>query len=98
MGKVFAVALTPATLHGTVTDSAAAAGLNGVRVHARRLDPTPKVRTAVTTDDSGQYSLRNLSPGRYRVLFLRGGYRPQLRHVELPVGGMTTLDMQLRPR
>lgn len=98
LGKIFAVAPVPATLQGTVTDSATAAGLAGVRLQARRLDPTPRVRSAATTDAAGLYTLSDVGPGRYWVFFWRGGYRPQRRQVEQSPGSTTTLDIQLQPR
>jgi glucose/arabinose dehydrogenase len=98
LGKVFVIALAPATLQGVVTDGVTATGLAGVRVLARRLDPTPKALTSAGTDEAGLYTVSPLSPGHYRVLFWRSGYGPQLRQVDLPVGGTTSLDIQLPPR
>ena len=98
LGKLFVISPLPGTVHGTVQDGVTGTGLAGVWVRARRLDPAPHLRAGTSTDGAGSYVLNDLEPGRYRLLFWRGGYRPQRRQAELPAGGVVQLDIQLQPR
>jgi glucose/arabinose dehydrogenase len=96
-GKIFAVSQA-AILQGTATDAATGAALEGVSVRAWHADPASIARVNTSTDASGTYALGGLSPGRYWVFFTRSGYRLRVRHVALPPGQTTTLNVQLPPR
>jgi hypothetical protein len=97
-GKIFALRGPPATLQGTIGDRTARTPLAAVTVRARRVDPDPAARVAVSSDAGGAYLLGNMLPGRYHIFFSRSGYWPQRRQVTLPSGAVVTLDVQLRPR
>ncbi|HET7040302.1 MAG TPA: TonB-dependent receptor [Gemmatimonadales bacterium] len=87
-----ASAQTESTLRGTVVDAATGAPLPGARVSL-----VPGGRRAVT-DSLGQYVLREVRAGRYRVEALAGGYVPDVRDsVALPAGQTVVLDFVLRP-
>ena len=58
----------------------------------------PSVRTNTGTDASGAYTLSDLIPGRYQVLFSRSGYHPRRRQVELIAERPAALDVQLPSR
>jgi hypothetical protein len=58
----------------------------------------PSVRTNTGTDASGAYTLSDLIPGRYQVLFSRSGYHPRRRQMELTAPEPVRLDVQLPPR
>jgi aldose sugar dehydrogenase len=94
-GKIYAIASAPATWQGSVTDQTAGVALAGVNVRARLLGAEPAVRVNTSTDASGAYTLSDLIPGRYLVLFSRSGYRLQRRQVELSADEPVTLDVQL---
>jgi glucose/sorbosone dehydrogenase/carboxypeptidase family protein len=96
-GKIFAVS-QEATLQGTVADTVSGAVLEGARVTAWRLDPPPLARVHTSTDASGVYIFGRLNPGRYWVFYTHSGYRPGVRHGDLPPGQTTTVNVQLPPR
>ena len=56
------------------------------------------VRTSTSTKTSGAYTLSDLIPGRYQVLFSRSGYHPRRRQMELTAPEPVRLDVQLPPR
>ncbi len=96
-GKIFVVSQA-AILQGMVQDEVTGTALEGVSVTAWCVDPAPLARVNTSTDASGTYALGGLSPGRYWVFFTRSGYRRRVRHLELPPGEATPLDVQLSPR
>src|SRR5688572_4229924 len=71
MGMVSAQTIT-GTLVGTVTDSSGA-NLPAVSITVIELN-TNRLREA-TTNDSGNYSITNLSPGLYRMEFEHAGFK-----------------------
>jgi glucose/arabinose dehydrogenase len=97
-GKIFAVALKPATLQGMVRDQSTGGVLEGVSVAAWHFDTGSVAHVDTSTDPAGIYILIGLSPGRHWVLFAHGGYWRRLRRIELLPGGLTSLDVQLAPR
>jgi aldose sugar dehydrogenase len=97
-GKIFAVSRAAVTLQGMVMDAITGGILKGVNVTSWRVNPTPLARAITRTDASGQYALNELSPGGYWVFFRHSGYRPGARHIALPPGQTTPLDVQLSPR
>jgi Carboxypeptidase regulatory-like domain len=97
-GKIYAIASLPATLQGMLTDRTTGVALAGVKVRARLIGAEPSVRASTTTDASGAFTLNDLIPGSYGVLFSRCGYRPQPGQVELITQEPVTVDVQLQPR
>jgi glucose/arabinose dehydrogenase len=97
-GKIYAIASAPATLQGVVTDGTTGVALAGVKVRARLIGADPAVRADTSTNASGAYILRDLIPGRYRVLFSRSGYQPQRGQVGLIAEEPVTANVQLQPR
>jgi hypothetical protein len=81
-----------------VQDAVTGTALEGVSVTAWCVDPAPLARANTRTDASGMYALGGLSPGRHWVFFARSGYRRGARHLDLPPGQVTLLDVQLSPR
>ena len=66
-----------ATLEGTVTDRVTGAGVRRVRVTVipvQVLDSSPANLIDVTTDVGGRFAVRDLAPGRYRVMAFRPNY------------------------
>lgn len=87
-----AVAQTEAALRGVVRDAATTRPVAGARVTL-----LPGARGAIT-DGDGRYSVREIRPGRYRVVVVAGGYRDEARDsVTLPAGQTVVLDLVLRP-
>src|SRR5687767_1909839 len=83
------------TLTGTVRDQSGAV-LPGVTVEASSPVLIEKVRTAVT-DDSGQYRIMNLQPGRYSVSFSLAGFAVSKREdVEIPSDFVANVNAEMR--
>ena len=78
-----AAQLTESRISGKVTDSSAAV-LPGVTVTVTATQ-TGAVRTAVT-DSGGAFTVTNLGPGTYTVLFSLDGFAPSEQTVTLGVG------------
>lgn len=97
-GKIYAIASAPATLQGMVTDQTTGVALAGVKVRARLIGAEPSVRASTSTDASGAFTLNDLIPGSYGVLFSRRGYRLQPGQVKLITQEPVTVDVQLQPR
>jgi Carboxypeptidase regulatory-like domain len=81
-----------AGLRGTVLDAATAGPVAGARVTL-----SPGGRSGVA-DTAGQYVIREIRPGRYRVTVRAGGYAEETRDSVMLSGGQTViLDIVLRP-
>src|SRR5438552_16956434 len=74
---VYALAVTGASISGTVKDSSGAV-LPAVTVEASSPALIEKVRVAMT-DSTGQYKIENLRPGTYTVTFTLSGFSTQKR-------------------
>jgi hypothetical protein len=81
-------------LNGTVTDPTGAV-ISKATVTAD--DPTRGVHIAVVTDDSGQYRLTNLAPGKYDLTVQASGFQSQVeKSVVVTVGQADILDFHLK--
>lgn len=83
---------TTGSIRGFVTDEAGN-GLAGVEVSARA--PTTGVQRSTITESNGFYSLPGLQPGRYEFSVRRIGMRTQVRQLDVSVGQVLTLNVQL---
>jgi len=77
------VSLTPIVevlgrLLGVVTDAHTGAPLNGVRIELWSADET-ELLTDTTTNSSGHYSIENIYPSNYSVVFIKEGYETTTR-------------------
>src|SRR5687767_2037832 len=89
------LALAQGSLSGLVRDTSGAV-LPGVTVEASSPVLIEKVRTAVT-DDSGQYRIMNLQPGRYSVSFSLAGFAVSKREdVEIPSDFVANVNAEMR--
>ena len=82
-----------AELFGTIQDPGK---LPVANVNVSCVDLATSARTAVTTDNRGEYHLLGLSPGKYELSAEKSGFRP-LRQTgfTLRSGDQTRLDMTL---
>ena len=83
---------TESRIIGRLLDDSKAA-MPGVTVTATSRQ-TGAVRTVVSSGD-GSYTITNLAPGSYTVLFELSGFAPQTREVVLGVGQLETVDLTL---
>lgn len=90
---VFAQGVQTATVTGTVTDEDGGA-LPGVTVTASSKAQMGD-RTAIT-GGNGEYLIRGLTPGDYKVSFALEGMKNLDRQVSLPLGATTRLDTVLQ--
>jgi len=82
------------TISGTVTDASGAV-LPGVTVEASSPALIEQSRTVVT-NDAGRFSIVNLRPGTYTVVFTLSGFRAQRREgIELTSDFTATLNAEL---
>src|SRR5207244_5257783 len=84
-----------ATITGTVRDASGAV-VPGVTVEASSAALIEKVRTTVT-DETGQYSIVDLTPGGYRLTFALEGFTSVVRDgIELSGSGVFTIPVEMR--
>jgi TonB-linked SusC/RagA family outer membrane protein len=88
---VTAAAQQGGTIHGTITDSVGHAPIAGVQVVV-----TGSTRGALT-NETGQYTLRDVPPGTVPLTATRLGFSPVQRRVTVTAGGTTTADFALTP-
>ena len=82
-----------ATLSGTVTDQSGAV-ISQVKVTLT--DSSRSVTRSAVTSSDGNFSLTQLSPGRYTIRFERDGFtRTELNNVVLNVGDQSALKIQM---
>jgi len=80
------------SLNGTVKDPAGAV-VTGAQVTLRQV-ASGESRT-VASDDSGQFRIANLAPGRYTISVARSGFKVAEREVEVTAARATTLAIKL---
>ncbi len=87
-----------ATLEGTVTASTTGSGVPRITVEALRVtsDGTLESVASAATDDQGQYSLKSLIPGTYKVRFSADGF--QTVWYESAGDASTATPIELAPR
>jgi hypothetical protein len=83
---------TTGTLVGTVTDSSGLP-MSGVSIVA--IDLGTNNSRPTTTNDSGVYSISNLSPGNYRIEFQRDRFKTSQAVVELRVSETRRVDVSM---
>jgi len=83
-----------ATLSGTLTDPSGS-GVPNATVSIKNTGTG--IARAVTTDDTGFYSVPNLTPGVYEVTFSAAGFSTQVeKGITLTVGSQQTLNSALK--
>lgn len=87
--SVFSLAQSTTTISGTVT-------INGATpLHDAEVRISPMNRS-VKTDESGEYELTDIPPGRYTILVHLEGFADATRRIEVPAaGGNIRSDFQL---
>lgn len=101
LGQALLLAMAPRTTRAQVPASAPAEGRvegvvldgkTGNVVIAAQVIASRDARevTSGRTDDAGQFALRSLQPGRYRLEARRFGYRPAVQTVEVEASRATT--------
>ena len=84
---------TGASLSGSVTDANGGL-LPGAQLNIQNLDTN--LTRSVTTNESGQFSVAPLPPGRYTVSADKGGFKREVRSgITLTVGQSATLNLAL---
>ena len=84
-----------ATLLGTVTDSSGAVVANS-KITVTEI--TTGVNHAAQTNESGNYTLPNVPPGRYEVTVESAGFKKETRKdILVQVDSTTRVDVQLQP-
>ena len=78
------------TISGTVRLGAEETVLHEVSVRIVELKQT------VTTDQSGQYSFKNIPAGKYTLVAHQEGFSDVSKKVDVTVGGAVTADFQLQ--
>lgn len=71
------------SISGTVTDVVTSNPIASASIYAYRYlpgDGTWEQQYSTSTNGSGQYTLTNLTPGTYRLMFYRSGYITEFRH------------------
>ncbi len=91
-----ASAQDPGGLDGRVVDSDGLP-LQAVSLLVFEIDAENPIRT-VSTDQAGYFRVEPLEVGRYRLEFLRLGYYPVEREVEIEAGARIRVDVELRAR
>jgi iron complex outermembrane receptor protein len=81
--------LSPATISGTVTDSATG---EPVSVGLARLLETHR---QVTLHEDGKFAFANVAPGTHTLVVQRIGYRPVRRQVTVGPGETATVDVRM---
>ncbi len=84
-----------ATITGTVTDAS-----SGVVANARVTitEMNTGVSHAVLTNESGNYTLANIPPGRYQVTVELPGFKKEIKdNIEVVVDSTVRADMQITP-
>src|SRR6267143_1745560 len=82
------------TIIGTATDPSGA-GVPNAEVTA--MDTEKGVSQATTTNDSGNYTLSNLTPGNYKVTIVAKGFKTYIQaNLPVIVGSSTTLNATLQ--
>ncbi len=90
--RVFAQT-TSATLNGVVTDSGGSA-IPGAQLSIVNIDT--QVKQAAETNEAGQYSISQLSPGRYTVTVQKDGFQSSVQTgIVLTVGQAATLNVTM---
>jgi outer membrane receptor for ferrienterochelin and colicins len=56
----------------------------------------PEINKGTVTDDFGSYSISNLSPGKYKVVFSFVGYKNEEKQIEISADEITKLDVSLK--
>ncbi|HUS10827.1 MAG TPA: TonB-dependent receptor [Pyrinomonadaceae bacterium] len=79
-------------ISGTVTDEKAAT-IVGATVHIT--DLTKNVTKTVATNESGNYEVRSLIPGKYQVKVEQQGYKSSVQEVEVRADVTATTDVVL---
>ncbi|MEQ1472889.1 MAG: TonB-dependent receptor [Candidatus Acidiferrum sp.] len=92
--NVFAQATASGTLEGTITDSSTAA-VFGAEVVAKSKQ-TDAIRTT-TTSDSGTYRFEMMPIGTYIVTVSKAGFGTVSESVELLIGQIRTVSVELKP-
>ncbi len=81
-----------ATLKGKVIDAGTKAPLQGASVHF------DDYKNGVLTDDKGEYTLSNITPGEYKLKIKFIGYDEFEQKIKLKTGQVITLDVRLKSR
>lgn len=63
----------------------------------RVVSPVQQGERTTTTDDLGAYLLPALRPGHYRLTVELSGFQTVTSEVDVPLGGVARLEVQLRP-
>ena len=82
------------TVEGAVTDSITSLPISGALVEAVKGN---QVRYSDTTALDGSYSLTNVQPGNYTLIFSSPGYRTQTVGVKVKSNQTNTVDIELVP-
>jgi TonB-linked SusC/RagA family outer membrane protein len=77
------------SIQGRVVDEATGLPLSGARLIIIGVNRT------IETDQDGQYTVRNLAPGRYEIRAVRIGYGARSQAVTLATGSSVTIDFAL---
>jgi hypothetical protein len=90
----FDIDATGASVKGQTVDAADGSPLSGVDVSLWREDDT-KPTGSQTTGPKGQFVVRSLREGRYRVLTSKKGYGQQVREIQLESGASADVVLEL---
>ena len=85
-------ATTLGNITGTVTDAQSAA-VPGAKVTV--VNTGTQVSRDTTTDNQGNFAVRSLVPGSYRVEVTAPNFKKQVQEIKLDVGGSVTADFRL---
>ncbi len=85
----FAAFAQPASVTGTITDTATGEALPGVNVTVE------STALGAATDADGRYEIGDLAPGTYTFVASAVGYRTERQRVALSAGQTTVLDFTL---
>ena len=77
------------TITGKITDRSSGVGISGVAIQ------TIPVTTGTTTNQTGNYTLSNITPGNYQVTASKTGYNPASTTVNASAGNTETADMMM---
>ena len=84
-----------ATIVGTVTDASGAAVANA-KVTVTEMNTG--IGHSMTSNESGNYTLGNVPPGRYQVAVEMNGFKKELKeNIDVVVDSTARIDMQLSP-
>src|SRR5580658_2503800 len=84
-----------ATIVGTVTDASGAAVPNA-KVTITEMNTN--ISHTVTANESGNYTLGDIPPGRYQVAVEMAGFKKEIKeNIDVVVDSTARIDMQLQP-